>query len=146
MTGKEYRYAEKVLYGYRGNAESVLRLSEELRILRECGDVHGQGYGQTAGNGISDPVACHVASVIRIESQLKRIQRRVSAVDRMREDLQAGHVITITRPKNLLLILEEYYIPCVTLSEFLSVTHWSRSIFYVRRRELIIITGEYLRA
>lgn len=146
MTEKEYRYAEKVLYSYKRNVETCCRLSEELRSLREAGDVHGQNYGQIATGGSGDPVARHVEEVMRIEARLKRIQRRVKAVDEMRKDLQAGNVITIMKPKNLLLILDGYYIPRVTVNEFLSIYCWSRSIFYVRRRELVMIAGEYLRA
>lgn len=146
MTENEYRYAEKVLYSYRRNNETCAGLSEELQALREAGDVHGQSYGQIAAGGGNDPVARHVDEVMRIESRLKRIQRRVSAVDEMRKDLRAGNVITITKPKNLLLILDGYYIPGATVNEFLTAFCWSRSIFYVRRRELVMIAREYLRA
>ena len=146
MTGNEYRYAEKVLYGYRRNAETAARLSEELRSLREVGDVHGQSYGQSIRGGKSDPVARHVDEVMSLEGRLKRVMRRVEAVDRMREDLRTGNVITITTGKNLLLILDEYYISGRTASEFVSVYRCSRSMFYVRRRELVMIAGEYLRA
>ena len=146
MTGNEYRYAEKVLYGYRRNAETAARLSEELRMLREIGDVHGQSYGQTIRGGVGDPVARHVDEVMSLEGRLKRVMRRVKAVDRMREDLQTGKVITITTRKDLLLILDEYYISGITAREFVSKYSWSRSMFYVRRRELVMIAGEYLRA
>ena len=146
MTGNEYRYAEKVLYGYRRNAETAARLSEELRSLREAGDVHGQSYGQSISGGKSDPVARHVDEVMSLEGRLKRVMRRVKAVDRMREDLQTGKVITITTRKDLLLILDEYYIAGITASEFVRIYRCSRSMFYVRRRELVMIAGEYLRA
>lgn len=146
MTEKEYRYAEKVLYSYRRDNEKASTLAAELDILREAGDVHGQSYGQRTGGGSGDPVARHVEKVMSIESRLKRVLRRMKAVDRMREDLQKDRVITITSSKNLLLILDGYYIPRVTVSEFLSANNWTRSIFYIRRRELVMITGEYLRA
>ena len=146
MTEKEYRYAEKVLYSYRRDNERASTLSSELENLREAGDVHVQSYGQRTGGGSGDPVARHVEKVMSIERRLKRILRRVKAVDVMREDLREGNVITITSGKNLLLILDGYYIPCITVSEFLSTHRWSRSVFYIRRRELVMITGEYLRA
>ena len=146
MTDDEYRYAEKVLYSYRRNVETSERLSEELRRLWASGDVHGQSYGQIATGGIGDPVARHVDEILRVEARLKRILRRVKAVDEMRKDLREGNVITITSGRNLLLILDGYYIPCLTVNEFLTAFCWSRSIFYVRRRELVMIAGEYLRA
>ena len=146
MTDDEYRYAEKVLYSYRRNVETCARMSEELRMLRASGDVHGQGYGQIARGGSVDPVARHVDEILRVEARLKRILRRVKAVDEMRKDLREGNVITITSGRNLLLIMEEYYIAGITASEFLRVYSWSRSVFYVRRRELVMIVGEYLRA
>ena len=148
MQGKEYRYAEKVLYSYRANVERASMLALELDILREAGDVKAQKYGQTPGNvsGIGDPVSSHVMEVLRLEARLKRVMRRVSPVNQLREDLEKGRVITITSPKNLLLILDKYYIAGSTVNEFLRVYRWSRSIFYVRRRELVMITGEYLRA
>ncbi len=146
MTDDEYRYAEKVLYSYRRNVETSERLSEELRRLWASGDVHGQSYGQIATGGSGDPVARHVDEILRVEARLKRILRRVKAVDEMRKDLREGNVITITSGRNLLLILDGYYIPCLTVNEFLTAFCWSRSIFYVRRRELVMITGEYLRA
>ncbi len=148
MQAKEYRYAEKVLYSYRSNLEAASTLALELDILREAGDVKAQQYAQMPGkvSGISDPVSEHVSEVMRLEARLKRVMRRVSAVDRLREDLVNGRVITITKPENLVIILDKYYIAGVTIYEFLSTSHWSRSIFYVRRRELVMITGEYLRA
>lgn len=148
MQGKEYRYAEKVLYSYRSNLETASTLALELDILRETGDVKAQQYEQTPCkvSGISDPVSDHVSEVMRLEVRLKRVMRRVSAVDRLREDLVNGRVITVTKPENLVLVLDKYYIAGVTIYEFLSTFHWSRSIFYVRRRELVMITGEYLRA
>ena len=148
MTDDEYRYAEKVLYSYRRDNEKVSTLAAELEILREAGDVRVQSYNVSGGNvqGISDPVARHVEKVMSLERRLKRVLRRVKAVDVMREDLQNDRVITITSKRNLLLILDGYYIPCVTAREFLSAVRWSRSVFYVRRRELVMIAGEYLRA
>ncbi len=145
MTEKEYGYAERALYSYRRNKEKASTLAAELEILREAGDVHGQGYGQTAAVLNADPVARHVDEVMRLESRLRKVMRRVTAVDRMREDLRNGKVITITKPRNLLLILDGYYIPGATVNEFLTVFCWSRSIFYARRRELVMVTGEYLR-
>lgn len=148
MQAKEYRYAEKVLYSYRPNLEEASTLELELDILREAGDVKAQQYEQIPGkvSGISDPVSDYVSEVMRLEARLKRVMRRVSAVDRMREDLVNGRVITITKPDNLVIILDKFYIAGVTVYEFLNSSHWSRSIFYVRRRELVMITGEYLRA
>ncbi len=148
MTDDEYRYAEKVLYSYRQDNEKASILAAETDILREAGDVRVQSYNVSGGSvqSISDPVARHVEKVMSLERKLKRVLRRVKAVDRMREDLQNDRVITITSKRNLLLILDGYYIPCVTAREFLSVVRWSRSIFYVRRRELVMIAGEYLRA
>ena len=145
MTEKEYRYAERVLYSYRSNKEHAERLNEELRMLRRAGEVHGQQYGQTTAGLKADPVARYVDEVMSLESRLKRVTRRVRAVERMREDLEKGRVITVTKPRNLLLILDGYYIPGATVNEFLTVFCWSRSIFYVRRRELVMVTGEYLR-
>ncbi len=148
MTEQEYRYAEKVLYSYRRDNEKVSILAAEIEILREAGDVRVQSYNGSVGNvqGISDPVASHVEKVMSLERRLKRVLRRVKAVDQMREDLQNDRVITITSKRNLLLILDGYYIPCLTVNEFLTAFCWSRSIFYVRRRELVMIAGEYLRA
>lgn len=145
MTEKEYRYAERVLYSYRSNKEQAERLNEELRMLRRAGSVHGQGYGVRVAGLKADPVARYVDEVMSLESRLKRVTRRVRAVDRMREDLEKGRVITVTKPRNLLLILDGYYIPSLTVNEFLTSFCWSRSIFYVRRRELVMVTGEYLR-
>ena len=81
---------------------------------------------------------------MKLEASLGRQMRRVKAVDQMRKDLEAGKVITITSPRNLLKILESYYVAGVSVREFLEITHWVRSTFYVRRRELVMITGEYL--
>ena len=145
MTEKEYRYAERVLYSYRSNKEQAESLNAELRMLRRAGDVHGQWYGQTTAGLKADPVARYVDEVMSLESRLKRVTRRVRAVDRMREDLEKGRVLTVTKPRNLLLILDGYYIPGLTVNEFLTSFSWSRSIFYVRRRELVMVTGEYLR-
>ena len=83
---------------------------------------------------------------MRLERRLRRMTRRVIAVESLREDLRKGAVVTITSPRNLQTILEDYYMAGSTVRDFLEMTHWVRSTFYVRRRELVIITGEYLRA
>ena len=148
MTDKEYRYAERVLYGYKEQAEKCAELRLKIAELRAKGDVQGQKYNFTAGghSTMSDPVSRHVEEVMKLEASLRRQMRRVKAVDQMRKDLEAGKVITITSPRNLLKILESYYVAGVSVREFLEITHWVRSTFYVRRRELVMITGEYLRS
>ena len=148
MTDEEYRYAERVLYRYKKQSEKCAEMASEIAEMRAKGDVQVQNYNSCAGvhGRVSDPVARHVEEVMRLERRLRRMMRRVKAVDRLREDLRAGKVITITSPRNLLKILEDYYIAGSTVSEFLAVTHWVRSTFYVRRRELVMVAGEYLRA
>ena len=148
MTDEEYRYAERVLYRYKKQREKCAEMASEIAEMRAKGDVQVQNYNSCAGvhGRESDPVARHVEEVMKLERRLRRMMRRVKAVDRLREDLRAGKVITITSPRNLLKILEDYYIAGSTVSEFLAVTHWVRSTFYVRRRELVMIAGEYLRA
>ena len=148
MTDKEYRYAERVLYGYKGQAEKCAELRLKIAELRAKGDVQGQSYNFGSGvhSTVSDPVSRHVGEVMKLEASLRRQMRRVKAVDQMRKDLEAGKVITITSPRNLLKILEGYYVAGSTVREFLEATHWVRSTFYVRRRELVMITGEYLRS
>ena len=147
MTNEEwYKYTEKVLRSYRRNVESALRVQEELDILRECGSMAGMKYagGHTSGSG--DPVLSYVMRSEGLENKLKRIMRRVKAVEKLREDLRNGEIITITSPRNLLRILTEYFIDGLTVSEFLRQTSLVRSTFYVRKRELVTIAGEYLRA
>ena len=148
MLEAEYRYAERVLYRHKASVKKCAEMGSEIAGLRAKGDVQGQSYKSCAGvhGGVSDPVARHVEEVMKLERRLRRMMRRVQAVESLREDLRAGKVITITSPRNLLKILEDYYIAGATVSEFLASTHWVRSTFYVRRRELVMIAGEYLRA
>ena len=148
MRAKEYyRYTEKVLYSYRHNVEMSEKLLGELDMLRAKGDMIGQSYGNAGSiSGVSDPVLSYVMKVEGLEHKLKRVIRRVKAVDSLREDLRTGKVITITSPRNLLRILAEHCIDGVTVSEFLRYTHWVRSTFYARKHELVLIAGEYLRA
>ena len=148
MRAKEYyRYTERVLYSYRHNVEMSGKLSGELDMLRAKGDMSGQSYGNAGRvSGVSDPVLSYVMKAEELEHKLKRVMRRVKAVDSLREDLRLGKVITITSPRNLLRILAEHYIDGVTVSEFLRYTHWVRSTFYARKHELVLIAGEYLRA
>lgn len=148
MRAKEYyRYTENVLYSYRHNVEMSEKLLGELDMLRAKGDMIGQSYGNAGSiSGVSDPVLSYVMKVEGLEHKLKRVIRRVKAVDSLREDLRTGKVITITSPRNLLRILAEHCIDGVTVSEFLRYTHWVRSTFYARKHELVLIAGEYLRA
>ncbi len=147
MTNEEwYKYTEKILHSYRRNVESALRLQEEIDILRECGDMAGVRYAEGHTSGSGDPVLSYVMRVEGLESRLKRIKRRVRAVEKLREDLRNGEIITVTSPRNLLRILTEYYIDGLTVTEFLRITSWVRSTFYARNRELVMIAGEYLRA
>ncbi len=136
------------MYGYKREAEKCAELAVEIAAMREKGDVQGQNYRADikASGVMSDPVARHVETIITLERKLSCLSRRVRAVDQLREDLAKKSVITITSPRNLLRILEEYYIAQATVSEFLIQTHWVRSTYYVRRRELVILMGEYLRA
>lgn len=148
MTDDEYRYAERVLYRYKRQAEMCAEMAFEMATLSAKGDIHGHSYSASVGvhGEKSDPVAWHVEELMMLERRLMRMMRQVEAVDRLREDLHSGEVITITSPRNLIKILEDYYIAGSTVSDFLAATHWVRSTFYVRRRELVMITGEYLRA
>ena len=148
MREKEYRYAERVMYGYKREAEKCAELAVKIATMREKGDVQGQNYRAdiNAHSLTSDPVARHVETIMKLEHRLSCLSRRVRAVDQLREDLTMESVITITSPRNLLRILEDYYIAQATVSEFLIQTHWVRSTYYVRRRELVMLMGEYLRA
>ncbi len=147
MTNEEwYKYTEKILRSYRRNVESALRVQEELDILRECGDMAGMRYAEGHASGSGDPVLSYVMRAEGLENKLKRIKRRVRVVERLREDLRNGEIITVTSSRNLLRILTEHYIDGLTVTEFLRITSWVRSTFYARRRELVMIAGEYLRA
>ena len=93
-----------------------------------------------------------MASILRLYTKLcfdgtnsLQLLRKIVSIHRKLYRLEKGRVITVTKPRNLLLILDGYYIPGLTVNEFLTVFSWSRSIFYVRRRELVMVTGEYLR-
>ena len=147
MREKEYRFTECVMYGYKRDAEKCADLALEIDALRGNGDVQGQNYSADINNhgGVSDPVARHVEKIMKLEHKLKRLLRRVGAVTRLRENLTTENIITITKPRNLLKILDDYYIAKATVSEFLRQTHWGRSAFYMRRRELVMLAGEYLR-
>lgn len=122
------------------------KLMMEVSLLRDGGDVHGQSYEvHTGSGGISDPVADYVSRLMRAEHRLAVLMRRISAVDRLKADLLTGNVITTASPRNLLLILDMHYISGFTVSEVVRFLRWSRSIFFVRRNELLSLTGEYLR-
>lgn len=143
---KEYRLAEKVLSGYVKNVREAQKLMMEVSRLRDVGDIHAQSYEVNHGSGgVSDPVASYVYRLMSVEHKLARLLRRIAVVDMLRGDLLAGNVITNTSPKNLLLVLDMYYISGFTVSEVVRFLRWSRSIFYVRRNELVSLTGEYLR-
>ena len=143
---KRYKVAEKVLRGYSSNVDEATKLMEEVSRLRDGGDVHAQSYEvHTGSGGVSDPVAEYVSRLMRAEHRLAVLMRRISVVDRLRADLLAGNVITTTSPRNLILILEMHYISGLTVSEVVSFLRWSRSIFFVRRKELLSLAGEYIR-
>ena len=147
MTNEEYyRYTEKVLYSYKNNVNVSEKLIGELDMLRNAGDISGQSYGNSGKvSGILDPVLAYVMRVEGLESKLKRVMRRVKAVDTLREDLRNGNVITVTSARDLLKILNEHYIEKQTVSAFLGIHNWVRSTFYARKHELVLIAGEYLR-
>lgn len=147
MREGEYRYTERVLYMHKDTVRKCAEIALEIATLRAKGDVQGQSYKACAGvhGGVSDPVARHVEEVLRMERRLRRMCRRVKAIESLRDDLRSSSVITVTRPCNLLRILEDYYLAWSTVLEFLEKTRWVRSTFYVRRRELVMIAGEYLR-
>ena len=44
MTDKEYRYAERVLYGYKEQAEKCAELRLKIAELRAKGDIQVQKY------------------------------------------------------------------------------------------------------
>ncbi|MBQ3399587.1 MAG: hypothetical protein IJG51_11915 [Synergistaceae bacterium] len=148
MREAEYRYVERVLYHHKDTEEKCAELAAEIDAMRAKGDARGQSYNACAGvhGGTSDPVARYVEEIMRQEKRLRRLARRVEAVEMLREDLRNGEVITVTSSRNLLRILEDYYLAGSTVMEFLRITRWVRSTFYVRRRELVMIAGEYLRA
>lgn len=140
-------YAEKVLYSYRLNKEREELLKAEIAELAGMLDVRGQNYspdGVRQGK-YTDPVASRYERIEAVEGRLKLVSKRVRAVEALREDLRIGCVDALTGTDKLLLLLEGYYMEQVPAKEFLRRAGWLRSVFYARRRELVMLAGEYLR-
>lgn len=139
---REYRYAEKCLYSYKGNEELLSDVRAELSELRQRGDIHGYMYDvpSKSSRGHTDPVSSYVSALESAERRVMRLMRRVVPVRRLRKDVKGGG----RRNAHHRLILEEYYIEHVPMTTLLASVHWSRSAFFARRYDLVLRAISYL--
>ncbi len=137
-----YRYAEKCLYSYRKNLSLLEGFSNELEILRSCGDVHAQDYSgrinSSAGN--ADPIHGYVHKILTLERKIESLIRRTKPITCLHEYLQSS---LDTMHKHYLRILELYYFAHIPITRIIEITRWNRSTFYSRRYSLVCIAVSY---
>lgn len=140
----KFRYAEKCLYDYRTNLSRIEVLSEDLRVLRSGGDVHGLSYQMTFNFGAdaSDPVLEHVAKIQKLENQIKNLERVTRPITKLIHDLSTAKQGSINQ--ELMKILELFYVGGMLLSDVMDELHRSRRTLSSRRYELVIKTIRYL--
>ena len=144
---KIFRYVEKRLYTYIYDLEKLQELQSRLEYLRGSGSVHAQGYDAiNAGGGLySDPVSEYYDQIERAERAVRKMRRRVEPVRRLLEDLNNPDALDVSRNSYHMAILEKFYFQKIPMTEFLRLTHWSRTAFYARRLDLVNRARGYLR-
>lgn len=137
-----YRHAEKCLRGYKINTARLEQLRAELIDLQAESDIHAQDYkGRVMSGAVgADPVSSYVHRVMNIEHRISVLERYTLPVQQLREDLQRS---TDTASRNMLLVLEQYYLAGVPMTRLLEVTGWNRSTFYSRRLSLVTLAVSY---
>lgn len=139
-----YRELEAYLYAYRELCVKEEALREVMRLLDSGGDVHGQKWSGviTDGGLPGSPVSMWYEACEKCGGELERIARITEGIRRMREDLRERSRYS---PKcwDMLGILEAVYMAGVSFGEYVRGRDDERTQ-YRRRRELVMMTGEYI--
>ena len=137
-----YRHVEKCLRGYKINTARLEQLRAELIDLQAESDIHAQDYsGRMMSVAVgADPVSSYVQRKLTLEHRIFVLEKHTQPIKLLREDLQRS---TDSASRNMLLVLEQYYLAGVSMTRLLEVTGWNRSTFYSRRLSLVTLAVSY---
>ena len=143
---KNFRSAEKWLYGYKRNIAGLKILREDLRVAQSGLDVHAQNYQYTfsATGEVSSPVHARVEKIESLEARIRWLERYTKPITQLIEDLTAPEVLEYSENKVLMDILRLMYFgknPPEVIIEELKI---ARRTFFKRRRELVNMAISYL--
>lgn len=91
-------YVDRCLWDYRDNLASIEIMREELAGLMS---VHGQEFGKNGANEISDPVPKVCEQVMRLERNIKKVEKMTIPITRMVEGL-CGSELRISQMREIL--------------------------------------------
>lgn len=134
------------MYEYKRNVACLEVLRGDLQVLKSSTDVKAQSYEVMFGNNMlpSDPVVTHFTKIETVENRIKQLERWTSPIRKLEEDLNAPYVLENSRSKELLEILRLYYFGGNAIDLVTSELKISRSPFFRRRRELVLMAINYL--
>ena len=123
---------EEMLYGYLTNVAKIAWLRDQLSSLVS---VHGAQMEQNVGKGVVvSPVELVVEEKIRIEDQIRALQKRTAPIETLLRIL----------PHDLALVLiERYFLRC-PWRKIAQQKGWSRTTLWRHKKMLLRITKEHL--
>ena len=142
----KFRYAEKCLYEYKRNIAALDVLREDLRVEKVGTDVHAQSYQLNFGFGgePSNPVESRLIKIENLENKIRILERYTKPVTQLMTDLNAPENLIGSENKILLDILKLLYFGKNTVEAILDELHIARRTFTRKRRDLVLLTADYL--
>ena len=142
----KFRYAEKCLYEYKRNIAALDVLREDLRVEKVGTDVHAQSYQLNFGfcGEPSNPVESRLIKIENLENKIRILERYTKPVTQLMTDLNAPENLIGSENKLLLDILKLLYFGKNTVEAILDELHIARRTFTRKRRDLVLLTADYL--
>ena len=141
----KFRHAEKCLYEYKRNIAALDVLREDLRVEKAGSDVHAQSYQLSFNFGEpSNPVESRLIKIENIESKIRLLERYTKPVTQLMNDLNAPENLQGSDNELLFNILKLLYFGKNTVDAILDELHIARRTFARKRRELVLMTSDYL--
>lgn len=142
----KFRHAEKCLYEYKRNIAALDVLREDLRVEKAGSDVHAQSYQLSFGfsGEPSNPVENRLIKIENLESKIRLLERYTKPVTQLMNDLDAPENLQGSDNELLLNILKLLYFGKNTIEAILDELHIARRTFARKRRDLVLMTAQYL--
>lgn len=141
-----FRYAEKCLYEYKRNLAGLKVLREDLRVMQAGLDVHAQNYQYTFNftGEVSNPVQSRMLKIESLEERIRKLERVVTPITQLIEDLTAPEVLEYSPSKDLLRVLKLMYFGKNPPNVIMNELNIARTTFFKQRRELVNMAISYL--
>jgi len=141
-----FRFAERCLYEFHENAARLDILREDLKVLDSTTSAAVPKYDPLSihGGGPSDNVSARLERIEKLEEDIKRLDRRVSPIQRLIDDLGAPYVLDDSPKAEMFKILELYYFGNNVWTTVARELHMAKRTFFRKREDLVRLAIRYM--